>query len=85
MTVEQLYEQEIRPLPAGEPMRLATMILNGIPPRSVVDFSTEWSDDDLQASQLLLPRRLKINAMRAAGDLQRMAPGTDRIIRPASS
>lgn len=47
MTVEQLYEQTIRPLPAAQRMRLAAMILNDIPPQSVIDFRTDWSDEDL--------------------------------------
>ena len=48
MGVEQLYEQSIRPLPAAERLRLARLILDGIPPESVVDYSDEWSDEDLR-------------------------------------
>ena len=44
MTVNQLYEQTIKPLSPAERLRLATLILNGIPPQSVVDYSDEWSD-----------------------------------------
>ncbi|MET0398471.1 MAG: hypothetical protein ABW277_16875 [Longimicrobiaceae bacterium] len=47
MTIEQLYEGTIRPLPTGERLRLATLILEGIPPEAVADYSDEWSDDDL--------------------------------------
>jgi hypothetical protein len=31
MTIEQLYDQAIKPLPATDRLRLATMILNEIP------------------------------------------------------
>lgn len=48
MGVEQLYEQSIRPLPAAERLRLARLILDGIPPESVVDYSDDWSDEDLR-------------------------------------
>lgn len=47
MTIEQPYEQMVRPLPATERLRLATLILEGIPPESVADYSDEWSDKDL--------------------------------------
>lgn len=47
MTIEQLYEGTIRPLPAAERLRLATLILEGIPPEAVADYSDEWSDEDL--------------------------------------
>lgn len=48
MTVEQIYDEAIKPLPAPERLRLATMILNNIPPNSVVDSSNEWTDEDYQ-------------------------------------
>lgn len=47
MTIEQLYERAIRPLPTAERLRLATLIPEGIPPEAVTDFSGEWSDEDL--------------------------------------
>jgi hypothetical protein len=47
MTIEQLYERTIRPLPTAERLRLATLILEGIPPESVADYSDGWSDEDL--------------------------------------
>ncbi len=46
MTVAQLYEQTIKPLPAAERLRLAVLILNDIPPQAVVDYSDEWSEED---------------------------------------
>jgi hypothetical protein len=48
MTVQQLYEQSIKPLPAAARLQLATLILQDIDPRAVVDYSEEWSDQDLQ-------------------------------------
>jgi hypothetical protein len=48
MTVNQLYEQTIKPLSPAERLRLATLILNGIPPQSVVDYSDEWSEEDMR-------------------------------------
>jgi hypothetical protein len=48
MTIQELYDQSIRPLPAAERLRLATLILNDIPPQAVVDYSDEWSAEDLQ-------------------------------------
>lgn len=48
MTIEQLYEQAIKPLPAGERLRLAVLILNDIPPQAVADYSDEWTEQDQQ-------------------------------------
>jgi hypothetical protein len=48
MTVEQLYETAVRALPAPDRLRLATMILNDIPPRAVVDYSEEWTEEDIR-------------------------------------
>jgi hypothetical protein len=46
-TTEEIYSQLGKPLPPSEQLRLATMILNGIPPRAVVDYSDEWSEEDI--------------------------------------
>ena len=48
MGIDQLYEETIRLLPAGERLRLARLILDGIPAEAVADFSEEWSDEDLR-------------------------------------
>ena len=48
MTLNEIYEETIKPLPAADRLRLATMILNDIPPQSIVDYSDEWSDEDLR-------------------------------------
>jgi hypothetical protein len=48
MTLQQLYEQTIKPLPAADRYRLAVLILNDIPPQAVVDASDTWTEEDLQ-------------------------------------
>jgi hypothetical protein len=46
MTVQEMYEQSIKSLPAGERLRLAQLILNDIPPLAVVDYRDDWSEED---------------------------------------
>jgi protoheme ferro-lyase len=48
MTVREIYDRTIKPLPPADRLQLATLILNDIPPQSVVDYSEEWSDEDLR-------------------------------------
>jgi hypothetical protein len=48
MNVHELYEQTIKSLPAADRLRLAVLILNDIPPQSVVDDSESWTEEDLQ-------------------------------------
>jgi hypothetical protein len=47
-TAEEIYNQIIKSLPPSERLRLATMILNDISPRAVVDYSEEWTEEDLR-------------------------------------
>jgi hypothetical protein len=47
MTVDQIYEQTIKPLSMADRLRLAALILNDIPPHAVVDYNDEWSEEDL--------------------------------------
>ena len=47
MTATEIYERDVRSLPPSERLRLATLILNEIPPQSMADYKTEWSDQDL--------------------------------------
>ena len=47
-TAEEVYVQVVKPLPPSERLKLATMILNDIPPQSVVDYSEEWSEEDMR-------------------------------------
>jgi len=51
MTVDQIYEQTIKPLSMADRLRLAALILNDIPPHAVVDYSDEWSEEDLRDIQ----------------------------------
>lgn len=48
MNTQEMYENTIKPMPAAERLRLATLILNDISPHAVVDYSEEWSDEDLR-------------------------------------
>jgi hypothetical protein len=63
MNVHDLYEQTIKSLPAADRLRLAVLILNGIPPQSVIDDSESWTEDDMQeftqASWQHIDRRLE--------------------------
>ena len=48
LDADQLYEQTVKSLPAAERLKLATRILSDIPPHSVVDYSEEWTKEDLR-------------------------------------
>lgn len=48
LNVEEFYEQTVKCMPAPDRLRLATLILNDIPPNAVVDYSDEWTDEDLR-------------------------------------
>lgn len=48
MTAAEIYATVIRPLPASERLELATRILNEIPPRAVVDYRDEWTEEDMR-------------------------------------
>ena len=47
-TAEEVYSQVVKTLPPSERFKLATMILNDIPPRAVVDYSEEWTEEDMR-------------------------------------
>jgi len=47
-TVERIYVEVVKPLPSSERLKLAMLILNGIPEESLVDYSTEWSEEDVR-------------------------------------
>jgi hypothetical protein len=44
----EVYSQAVKPLPPSERLKLATLILNDIPPRAVVDYSEEWTEEDMR-------------------------------------
>jgi hypothetical protein len=48
MTIEEIYDEAIKPLPPSERFRLATLILNEIPPQSVVDIRDAWTEEDMR-------------------------------------
>ena len=45
MTVQDIYNQTIRPLPASDRLRLASLILNDINVNTV-DVSDRWEEED---------------------------------------
>ena len=47
MSIKELYDQTIKHLSTSDRLRLATAILKDIPPQAVVDYSEEWSEQDL--------------------------------------
>jgi hypothetical protein len=48
MTVAEVYNSAIKPLPMGDRLKLAAMILNDMSPQAVVEYQDAWSDDDLR-------------------------------------
>lgn len=48
MSVEQIYEENVKALSAEQRFQLATLILSDISPRAVIDYSEEWSEEDLR-------------------------------------
>ena len=48
MSVSQIYQETIKPLSASERLQLATLILTDFPAEAVVDYSEEWSEEDLR-------------------------------------
>lgn len=47
MNLAELYNREIKSLSAADRLRLARLILDDIPPESMVDYREEWNDEDL--------------------------------------
>jgi hypothetical protein len=45
-SVEEFYDQSVKMLPVAQRLHLAAMILNDIPPQSVIDYSENWSEED---------------------------------------
>ena len=48
MPVQEFYEQAVLPLAVADRLRLASLILAGIPSEAVLDYNENWSDEDLQ-------------------------------------
>ena len=47
MDVAEIYNQTLKHLPAAERLQLAALILSDIASRSLVDYSEEWTEEDL--------------------------------------
>jgi hypothetical protein len=63
MTIEQLYDSEIKPLSRDERLRLAARIINDLTTETQpVDESDSWTDEDLRdfstSGRRLIERRL---------------------------
>ena len=56
-TVEGIYAQVVKSLPPSERFKLARLILDDIPPQSVVDYSEEWTEEDMREAALYSFRR----------------------------
>jgi hypothetical protein len=48
MTTQEIYDRTIKSLPPAQRLELATLILGDIPPQALVDYRTEWSDEDME-------------------------------------
>jgi hypothetical protein len=48
MTIEEIYNESIKPLAPTERFRLATLILSEIPPQSVADIRDAWDEEDMR-------------------------------------
>lgn len=48
MNIMDVYNRAIKPLPTADRLRLAALILNGIPPEAVADYDEEWSEEDYE-------------------------------------
>jgi hypothetical protein len=46
-TAQEIYDKNIRCLPPYERLQIAALILNDIPPPAVVDYSEEWTEEDM--------------------------------------
>jgi hypothetical protein len=47
MSVDEVYEQAVKPLGTAQRMQLVRMILNDIPDEAVIDCRDSWTDEDL--------------------------------------
>ena len=47
-TAEEVYGQVVKSLPISDRFKLAMLILNDIPPQAVVDYSEEWTVEDMR-------------------------------------
>ncbi len=57
MTIEEIYNESVKPLAPSERFRLARLILSGIPPQSVVDIRDAWDEEDMRDISAFSARR----------------------------
>ncbi|HUG90585.1 MAG TPA: hypothetical protein VML55_07120 [Planctomycetaceae bacterium] len=48
MTASELYEQAVRSLPPTERLKLARLILDELQSYAIVEYSDDWSDEDMR-------------------------------------
>ncbi|RJP24101.1 MAG: hypothetical protein C4527_19455 [Candidatus Omnitrophota bacterium] len=70
MTVEQIYERTIKNLSAAERLRLATLILNDIPPYSMIDYKEEWDEEDVHDITRYSMNRAMVSTSEEIDDFQ---------------
>lgn len=51
MTLQEFFNVSIKPLPIGDRLQLASLILKDVPSDSIVDYSESWSEEDVQDFQ----------------------------------
>lgn len=73
MTIAEVYNTAVKPLPVADRLRLAALILNDIPQTSIVDESDEWSDEDLAD--------FSVHSARHADDRDQPQGGSDALPR----
>jgi hypothetical protein len=61
MTIQEMYEQSIKPWPPAERLRLATLILNEIPPQEAANYSDDWTEEDMRDLTLHSLRRAAVS------------------------
>ena len=47
MSVRDFYNSTVKPLSTAERLQLARLILDDIPPQSLVDYRSDWTEEDL--------------------------------------
>ena len=48
MADKEIYDEPVKPLPTSERFRLATLVLNEMPPQSIVDVRDGWDGQDIR-------------------------------------
>ena len=56
--VREMHEREVQPLPAADRLDLAKLILAEMPTASDVDFSDDWSEEDMREATAYCAQRI---------------------------